>query len=114
MIDAVRQAKLGIHVVDGPRGPHGQGKGGLIQLAQVTSASIMPFVVEPEKAWHFRSWDRFFIPKPFSKVRIRVLDPIAAEKNLSDEAFERLRLKVEGVFARETAPKPETGAKTTA
>ena len=26
---------------------------------------------EFESAWRLRSWDRFFIPKPFSRVRMR-------------------------------------------
>ena len=63
---------------DGPRGPVFIAKPGTAQLAN----SVGPMTAEgnpsgtwvgcfyalPERAWELRSWDRFLIPKPFSRV----------------------------------------------
>lgn len=46
-------------------------KSGAIQLANLTSASaIGAFYALPDRAWILRSWDKFLIPKPFSRVTI--------------------------------------------
>jgi lysophospholipid acyltransferase (LPLAT)-like uncharacterized protein len=53
---------------DGPRGPVFVAKSGTAQLAQLTGAWVGCFYALPECAWELRSWDRFLIPKPFSRV----------------------------------------------
>ena len=63
---------------DGPRGPVFVAKPGTALLANSvgpTSDSGQPsgtwvgcFYVLPQRAWQLRSWDRFMIPKPFSRV----------------------------------------------
>lgn len=64
----VQQGGLAIFTADGPRGPVFTAKLGPIKLAQRTQTPIGCFHVEPESAWRLRSWDRFAIPKPFSRV----------------------------------------------
>lgn len=59
-----------IFTADGPRGPIYQSKGGPIKLAQLSSAPIGCFHLEPKSAWTMRSWDRFQIPKPFTRVAV--------------------------------------------
>ena len=56
---------------DGPRGPVYVAKPGTALLAN----SVVPggtwvgcFYALPERRWELRSWDRFMIPKPFSRV----------------------------------------------
>jgi len=58
-------------IVDGPKGPSGIVKAGAIRLAHAADAVIVPFSVSAEKAWYFNSWDKFLLPKPFSKVFLR-------------------------------------------
>ncbi len=56
---------------DGPRGPAMVAKPGVAQLAALVHApEIGAFYVLPLRAWQLRSWDRFLIPKPFSRVLI--------------------------------------------
>jgi lysophospholipid acyltransferase (LPLAT)-like uncharacterized protein len=55
---------------DGPRGPAMIAKSGVTQLAQLVDSPVGTFYVLPERAWQLRSWDRFLIPKPFSRVFI--------------------------------------------
>ena len=83
------------HIVDGPRGPFGEIKPGLIQLARMTGMPVLPSVISPESVQMFRSWDRFMIPRPFSRIVVRYEDPIYIPRRLDDETFEALRLKVE-------------------
>ena len=60
--------KPAIFTADGPRGPIYQTKMGPIKLAQMTGARIGCFHLEPEHAWVLRSWDRFLVPKPFTRI----------------------------------------------
>jgi hypothetical protein len=68
---------------DGPRGPVYVAKPGTARLAnsvgerpsasqpdssQPAGAWVGCFHNQPERAWQLRSWDRFMIPKPFSRV----------------------------------------------
>ena len=56
---------------DGPRGPVYVAKPGAAAVAQRSSSSVSCFHLHPEHAWLLSSWDRFMIPKPFSRVHIR-------------------------------------------
>jgi hypothetical protein len=71
MIEHLKKHRLAGHIVDGPRGPIGVIKKGIIHMARESGAILVPVYAEASRAWFFRSWDRFFIPKPFSRVHIR-------------------------------------------
>lgn len=79
------------HIVDGPRGPFGEVKPGLLTLAQVSGMPIVPMIISPERKWVFNSWDRFMIPKPFSRVVIRFDAPVYVPRRLDETGFERER-----------------------
>jgi lysophospholipid acyltransferase (LPLAT)-like uncharacterized protein len=83
------------HIVDGPRGPHGYVKPGLLKIAQVTGTPILPVGISPEKKWVFNSWDRFMVPKPFSRVTIRFGEHVSVERRLEKDRFETVRRLVE-------------------
>jgi lysophospholipid acyltransferase (LPLAT)-like uncharacterized protein len=55
---------------DGPRGPVYKINPGLVYLAAKTGIPLMTIRVDYEQFWELRSWDRFRIPKPFSRVHI--------------------------------------------
>ena len=83
------------HIVDGPQGPFGVIKPGLITIAQFAGAPIVPVIMSAQRRWTFNSWDRFMVPKPFSRVIIRFTPPIFVPRKLDAPAFEALRLTVE-------------------
>lgn len=83
------------HVVDGPKGPFGVVKPGLLSIAQATGKAILPTIFSGEKQWVFNSWDRFMLPKPFSRLIVRFGEPVYVPEKLSDTEFEALRLQVE-------------------
>ncbi len=101
MIDCVKQTHVGVHILDGPRGPRGVVKGGLIHLAHATEANIMPMYVKAENAWHFKSWDRFLVPKPFSRVKTWMSGSVKLEKTSDRERFESQRLAVQRMIHEE-------------
>lgn len=76
MIECRRLLKKNYYIgitPDGPRGPVYEMQPGVVQLARLCAVPIVPITVEYEKSWRLKSWDRFFIPKPFSVVRVRFL-----------------------------------------
>lgn len=66
---------------DGPRGPAMIAKSGAAQLAALVNApAVGAFYALPLRAWQLRSWDRFLIPKPFSRVLLTWPTPARAEQ----------------------------------
>ena len=98
MIVRLKKTRLAAHIIDGPRGPSGEVKAGLIRLANATDAVIVPFYVSADKAWYFNSWDKFMLPKPFSRVSLHFGDMIQLQSVVRPEAFEKQRLYIEEVM----------------
>ena len=108
----LEQGQPVVFTADGPRGPIYQTKIGPIKLAQITAESIGSFYLLPEKKWTLNSWDRFFIPKPFSRVIVSwaraipsvpaTTEPAELESNRRrlNDALERARLQAEAHLAR--------------
>jgi lysophospholipid acyltransferase (LPLAT)-like uncharacterized protein len=65
---------------DGPRGPAMVTKPGVVQLAKLANTTVRAFYVHPHRAWQLRSWDRFLIPRPFSRVTISWTNQVAADQ----------------------------------
>lgn len=95
LIQDLQNHNPAVHVVDGPRGPRGIIKPGLITLAQVSGAPIFPISASASRAWVLNSWDRFFIPKPFSTIHLSWDSPIFIPADLDPENFERTRLEIQ-------------------
>jgi len=55
---------------DGPRGPIHVVQPGIVQIAQLTGAAIVPVTYHLSRRKELRSWDRFQIPYPFARCRI--------------------------------------------
>lgn len=71
LVDTLRAGHdIGI-TPDGPRGPCYDVKPGAVIVARRTRAPLLLIGGEFESAWRLRSWDRFYLPKPFSRVRMR-------------------------------------------
>jgi len=74
---------------DGPRGPSMVAKPGTAQLAMLVGSDVGAFYVLPERAWVLRSWDRFLIPKPFSRMVVAWSTRVAAEPAAVQGALDR-------------------------
>ncbi len=62
---------------DGPRGPMYVLEPGVLVVARRSNAPMVLVGAQFGPAWRLRSWDRFYIPCPFSRIRMRctVLQP---------------------------------------
>lgn len=70
LVDVLRQGNdIGI-TPDGPRGPCYEVKPGALIVARRAHTPMLLLGGIFESAWRLRSWDRFFLPKPFSRVRV--------------------------------------------
>lgn len=88
--------------VDGPRGPCYKAQPGAALLMQLTGAPAIFVGAESECCHTLRSWDRFIVPMPFSRVNIllhrhlpetsRGKDQRAAMQSLVEEGLSKLTL----------------------
>ncbi|MDY6914767.1 MAG: lysophospholipid acyltransferase family protein [Candidatus Cloacimonadota bacterium] len=62
---------------DGPKGPSQKIKKGLLYLAYHSKLPIVPVAVDIKKERVFNSWDKFRLPKFFSKINVVYGKPIA-------------------------------------
>ena len=97
VIDRGRPA---IFTADGPRGPIYQTKMGPIKLAQMTGARIGAFHLEPEHAWVVGSWDRFLIPKPFTRICVSWAQWTDVQTGLAAEDLEPWREQLNAAIER--------------
>lgn len=93
LLETVRKMKTGrpaAITVDGPRGPSKSIKPGIFQLARLSQAPILPFVCLPENFWSFsKSWDRFRLPKPFTRLICVYGAPIGVNKSSDSEHYKK-------------------------
>jgi lysophospholipid acyltransferase (LPLAT)-like uncharacterized protein len=80
---------------DGPRGPAGVVKIGVVRLASVTGLPVLPTACASRPAWFARSWDRFLVPPPFATVWIGYDEPIVVPPEIDDVAAEQWRIRIE-------------------
>ena len=80
---------------DGPRGPCYQVQDGVVSTAQLTDLPIIP--VSYHLNWKFRpkSWDRFQVPLPFARCRIRTGDIVRVPREATESERETLRQRLE-------------------
>jgi lysophospholipid acyltransferase (LPLAT)-like uncharacterized protein len=84
---------------DGPKGPRYEVQPGIIKIAQATGAEIIPIHISYSSAWRLKTWDRFVIPKPFSRVSVIFDQPHPIPQELGDEAFEAARIALQKCLA---------------
>ncbi len=86
--------------LDGPRGPRHKVKPGPVGLGRSSGRALTTFHAAVDKAWVLNSWDRMMIPKPFSRVLVRVGKLIPVPTDASDEDFERYTAELQATLDR--------------
>ncbi|KXK29893.1 MAG: hypothetical protein UZ01_01869 [Candidatus Brocadia sinica] len=102
MVDKIQEGHPIAITPDGPRGPRFVVQPGSIYLSQKTRLPIVPTTVGLSRYWKLPSWDKFRIPKPFSRAIMMYGDPIYIPPNLSEEETEHYRLLVEKIMKEMT------------
>jgi lysophospholipid acyltransferase (LPLAT)-like uncharacterized protein len=87
----VEEGRTVAFTIDGPKGPVYVAKPGPVLLARNTQVPIMPFYIAAENGWVLKSWDRFVIPKPFSRVHLRVGRFVHVPESANSEASQQLQ-----------------------
>lgn len=107
LIALIRARQAGYKVAitaDGPRGPVYIAKPGAAAAAQRTDSTASCFHLHASSAWLLRSWDRFIVPKPFSRVRVCWQAPISLQGSMTpDQATELLQAALNKAVQRAEA-----------
>ena len=101
LLEATTWVEKGYHVAitpDGPRGPCYKIQEGIVALAQITGAPIIPVGVTIKGKICTKSWDKFQIPLPFAKCTVFLGKPIVIPRDASDEQREQIRKDLEAAM----------------
>lgn len=115
MIGQLQSGLPGALTVDGPRGPAHVCKPGIIEMARQTGLPVIPYLPLARRYWSFRSWDRFRLPKPFTRIDVHYGAPIFVPAELDEAQFAQFQREVgEAIDALEAAHDPKASARVTA
>ena len=84
-----------VNTSDGPTGPIHKFKPGAVMLAQLTQSPILPVSYAASRYWELKSWDKFIIPKPFSRIVITIGEPRYVSKETGVNDQEPIRQEME-------------------
>ena len=77
LVESIRLLRKGCDIgvsPDGPKGPYHHIADGVFIMSKATQRPIIPMRVVYSRCWRLKSWDRFCIPKPFSRVDYHLLE----------------------------------------
>jgi lysophospholipid acyltransferase (LPLAT)-like uncharacterized protein len=100
-IEAVRQlmrCSQSAHLAvtpDGPQGPRRVVQSGVAYLASRTGLPVVVFGVGYDNPWRARSWDRFAVPRPFTRAVVVTAEPVLVPPDADKAILEHYRLKVQ-------------------
>jgi lysophospholipid acyltransferase (LPLAT)-like uncharacterized protein len=80
---------------DGPRGPRRQLAQGPIYLASRLQLPLVVMGFGYDRPWRAKSWDKFAVPRPFSRARTVIGPPLKLPPDLDRAGLEDCRLRVE-------------------
>ena len=75
---------------DGPVGPKGVFKPGALAAAQMAQLPVVGVRVRASAGYRFQSWDRFLVPRPFSRIEIDYLEPRFVPRDAGREELETM------------------------
>ena len=88
LVSLTRAVRGGDHAgvtPDGPKGPRREFKAGAVALAKLTGRPFLVMGMDFRSAWTLRSWDKFALPKPFSRVDV-TFEVVACPSRETDDA----------------------------
>lgn len=95
MLKAIQGGQNVAITPDGPRGPRMRAQAGIILLARLSGAPIIPATYAVSRCKLASSWDRFVIALPFSRGIYLWGAPIYVARNADEPALEAARLELE-------------------
>ena len=86
--------------IDGPRGPKYVAKPGPVLLSRATTLPMAAFYVALSDAWVLNTWDALMIPKPFSKVLVRVSVKVRVPAEATDAQMAEYHAQLQDALER--------------
>jgi hypothetical protein len=80
---------------DGPRGPREVAKIGVVKLAAMTGAPILPGAYSASRGTRLETWDRFLLAAPFSRLAFAARPPIHVERTADAGDLEKARARLQ-------------------
>lgn len=77
--------------IDGPKGPRYVAKMGAVLLAKKSGHPVLPVSMALARYWTLPSWDKFQIPKPFTRAKVFVAEPIYVPADADETVLEARR-----------------------
>jgi lysophospholipid acyltransferase (LPLAT)-like uncharacterized protein len=97
LLKALRDGRDLAITPDGPRGPARRMKLGPLVAARLSGAPIIPVAVGGEDVWRVRSWDRFVVPRPFARLKVRYGAPIRIPRQATADELEGFAAHLDAV-----------------
>jgi lysophospholipid acyltransferase (LPLAT)-like uncharacterized protein len=95
MVEQTHDGLRSAITIDGPKGPIFEIKRGVFCISAETGAPILPMVAVGARYWTLhKSWDKFRIPKPFSKVAVLYGRPFVVTMQELVDNFEALQIRL--------------------
>ena len=98
LVRSLAEGRDAVVVPDGPRGPRETVKPGIVALARLSGAPIVPIAVGASAEWRFRSWDEFRNPKPFARCVVRFGESVMVARDADRAAEDVARKEVEAAL----------------
>lgn len=89
MVLRVRSGRAAALTVDGPTGPPRRVQPGIVQLARLTGGWILPITYSSRRPHFLSSWDRYLLPRPFSRNVVVYGEPFPIDSGVSDREAQR-------------------------
>jgi len=87
---------------DGPRGPRMRASPGVATVASRMSVPVFAVSYSATRRRLFKSWDRFVLPLPFTRVVVVMKGPIEVPHNSGAAALEEMRARIEAALNEAT------------
>jgi lysophospholipid acyltransferase (LPLAT)-like uncharacterized protein len=88
---------------DGPKGPRHQAEAGVVFLASNAPAQVVPLGVAAHSAWRLPTWDRYLIPKPFTRVHMHIGPPLTVPPHIPRDEMPRWQRFIDQAIDRAEA-----------
>jgi len=98
-------------VPDGPRGPREVVKPGIVGLARLSGAAVVPVAVGASSEWRLGSWDEFRIPRPFARCVVRFGESIQVARGADAAEQDAARKDIESALRSVTWQVDEEAAR---
>ena len=103
LLELIRTGDKNVGIAcDGPRGPRRRMAPGPIFLSSKLQVPLITYAAGYDRPKRLRSWDKFAIPRPFSRARWIIGPRMQIPANLNREGVEHYRSQVEQILNRLT------------